>query len=74
MLGVLRRIWTYEMTIAEWIGSAVILAVPYLVVGIVWAVTHTGHLTGLSGVHRVVSFLAFVVFWPLLVLTNMCMT
>jgi hypothetical protein len=73
MLPALRRIWTYEMTIAEWIGAAVIVAVPYLLVGIIWALTHTGHLAGLSGAHRVLSFIAFVVCWPLLVLTNMCM-
>ena len=30
------------MTIAEWIGTAVMLAVPYLVVGVLWSLTHPG--------------------------------
>ena len=28
------------MTIAEWIGTAAMLAAPYLVIGVVWSVTH----------------------------------
>lgn len=74
MFDVLRRIWTYEMTIAEWLGLAVILAVPYLLMGVIWAATHLDHVSGLSGLNRIVSLATFVVFWPLLVLTNMCMT
>jgi hypothetical protein len=48
------------MTIAEWIGPAVMLAVPYLVIGVFWSLTHTWHLRS-------------VVSWPVLVVSNVCM-
>jgi hypothetical protein len=73
MLAVLRRIMTYEMTIAEWIGLALILGVPYLLVGLVWALTHAAHLTGSSGVDTVVSVLATIASWPVLLVSNVCM-
>jgi hypothetical protein len=74
MLSVVRRVAAYEMTIAEWIGAALILAIPYLVVGVFWTALHYEHLTRLDGVHRLLSLVAFVVCWPLLVLTDMCTT
>ena len=42
MLGTLRRVLSFEMTIAEWIGTAVMLAVPYLVVGALWSLRTRG--------------------------------
>ncbi len=64
----------YEMTIAEWVGTALIVGVPYLVVGVIWALTHTAHLAGSSGVDTVVSALAAIVSWPVLLVSNVCMT
>jgi hypothetical protein len=60
VLSTLRRVLSFEMTIAEWIGTAVMLAVPYLVIGVFWSVTHTWHLGS-------------VVSWPVLVVSNVCM-
>lgn len=74
MLAVLRRILAFEMTIAEWIGTALMLAVPYLLAGVVWSVMHTEQLSHSHGVHRVVSVLGSVALWPLLIVTNICMT
>ncbi|ORA01970.1 hypothetical protein [Mycolicibacterium bacteremicum] len=56
MLDTARRVLGYEMRIAEWIGLAVLLALPYLGIGIIWALTHSGPVLG--------SVLA----WPLLLL------
>ena len=39
------------MTIAEWIGTAVLLAVPYLLVGVLWTLTYR---TG-PAVHRILA-------------------
>ncbi len=64
----------YEMTIAEWFGTALIVGVPYLAVGVIWALTHTAHLAGSSGVDTVVSALAAIVSWPVLLVSNVCMT
>jgi hypothetical protein len=44
MLSTLRRLLSFEMTIAEWIGTGLMLAVPYLVVGVLWALTHNARL------------------------------
>ncbi|WP_102143570.1 hypothetical protein [Mycobacterium hubeiense] len=74
MLTAVRKILTYEMTIAEWIGTAVILAVPYLFIGVIWAGTHTEHLSELQGLDLVVSFLGSVASWPVLLFSNVCMT
>ncbi|WP_396918869.1 hypothetical protein [Mycolicibacterium sp.] len=74
MLTAVRKILAFQMTVAEWIGTAIILAVPYLVIGLVWSLTHTGRLRGMHGVDAVVSFLGSTVSWPVLLFTNVCMS
>ncbi len=74
MLTAVRRVLRFEMTIAEWIGTAVIIGIPYLVVGIIWTATHTDHLSQLHGVDLAVSFLGSIVSWPVLLVSNVCMT
>ena len=37
----MRKILSFEMTIAEWIGTAILVGIPYLVVGVIWSATHT---------------------------------
>lgn len=63
----------FEMTIAEWLGTAALLAAPYLVLGVLWAVTHTGAFDAAHGLERVLVFVRTVVFWPMLLLTSMCL-
>ena len=74
VLAAVRKILSLEMTIAEWIGTAILAGIPYFVVGVIWSATHTAHLNGLSGVDRAVSFLGSIVSWPVLLLSNVCMT
>jgi hypothetical protein len=69
----LRRFFKIEMTIAEWIGTAILAAIPYLVIGLIWAATHTDRLTGLTGVDRAVSLLGSIVSWPVLLFSAACM-
>jgi len=66
-------IFGFEMTIAEWLVTAAMLAAPYLVLGVLWAVTHTGAFEAAHGPERVLVFARTVVFWPMLLLTNMCL-
>jgi hypothetical protein len=73
LLTALRKVLGYQMTIAEWIGTAILLGTPYLVVGAIWSVTHTAHLRDLHGVDLAVSFLGSVVSWPVLLVSNVCM-
>ncbi|MHC9295958.1 hypothetical protein ACRCUN_26145 [Mycobacterium sp. LTG2003] len=74
MLTAVRKILSFQMTIAEWIGTAIILAVPYLIIGMVWSLTHTEHLRGMGRVDAVVSFLGSIVSWPVLLFSNVCMS
>jgi hypothetical protein len=74
LLSAVRKVLSFEMTIAEWIGTAVLAGVPYLLVGVLWSVTHTDHLSQTHGVDRVVSFLGSIASWPALLISNVCMT
>jgi hypothetical protein len=49
------------MTIAEWIGTAAILAAPYVLIGVLWSVTHSGHV------------LRSIALWPALLVSIVCM-
>jgi hypothetical protein len=73
VLDTVRKVLTFQMTIAEWIGTAILALIPYLVVGIFWSLTHTAHLGDMSGVDRAVSFLGAIVSWPVLLFSNVCM-
>ena len=64
MLSTLRRVLSFEMTIAEWIGTAVMLAAPYLVIGALWSLTHSGDFAHTHGLDRAVSVLGSIVWWP----------
>jgi hypothetical protein len=51
---------SFEMTIAEWIGAAAMLAGPYLAVGLLWAVFASGGWRA-------------VLFWPALLASAVCL-
>lgn len=72
VLDTVRRLLGFQMTIAEWIGTAILAAIPYLVIGVVWSATHTSHLGGLTGIDRTVSFLGAIVGWPVLLFSDVC--
>ena len=74
MLGAVRRVLSFEMTIAEWLGTAVLGAIPYLIIGVIWSLTHTQQLSGLTGIDRTVPFLGAIVSWPVLLFSDVCMT
>ena len=60
------------MTVAEWIGSALLIGTPYLAIGVVWSLGHTDDLARLSGIAKMVSFLAMMVAWPVLLVADPC--
>jgi hypothetical protein len=74
MLARLRQLLSYEFTVAELIGLAIILGTPYLVIGVIWSSTHTDHLQKMHGADLAVSFLGSIVSWPVLLFSNVCMT
>jgi hypothetical protein len=60
MLSSLRRVLSFEMTITEWIGTALMLAVPYLAIGVVWALTHARDVRA-------------IVWWPVMLVSTVCL-
>ncbi|ABK72394.1 hypothetical protein DIQ79_10170 [Mycolicibacterium smegmatis] len=74
MLTAVRKVLGFQMTIAEWIGTAIILAVPYLAIGTLWSLTHTGHLAGMGRLDAAVSVLGSIAAWPVLLFTDVCMS
>jgi hypothetical protein len=60
MVSTLRRLLSFEMTIAEWIGTAMMLAVPYLAIGVLWALVDSGGL-------------ASIVWWPAQLVSTACL-
>jgi NADH:ubiquinone oxidoreductase subunit 4 (subunit M) len=74
MLEKLRRVLEFRLSIAQLMAIGIIVGTPYLVVGTIWATTHTEHLHELRGVDLAVSFLGSIVSWPVLLFANVCMT
>jgi hypothetical protein len=74
MLGALRKLLAYQVTIGELIVAAVVLGTPYLIIGVIWSSTHTEHLQRMAGVDLVVSYLGSIASWPVLLFSNVCMT
>ncbi|MBF9521781.1 hypothetical protein BKG83_21795 [Mycobacteroides chelonae] len=74
MLSKLNRMLNYEMKVSEFLGTLIIIGIPYGLIGVVWTLTHTSHLKELDGIDLVVSFLGSIVCWPVLTFSNVCMT
>ncbi|AMW20262.1 MULTISPECIES: hypothetical protein [Mycobacteroides] len=74
MLSKLNRMLNYEMKVSEFLGTLIIIGIPYGLIGVVWTLTHTSHLKELDGIDLVISFLGSIVCWPVLTFSNVCMT
>jgi hypothetical protein len=74
VLGALRRLLGFQVTIGELIVFAVVVGVPYLIVGAIWSRTHLAHLQHMAGADLVVSYLGSIVSWPVLLFADVCMT
>jgi hypothetical protein len=74
MLEKLRSLLQYQVSIGNLIKLALIVGVPYLIVGVIWSFTHADHLEDMQGLDRLVSFLGSIVSWPVLLFSNVYMT
>ncbi|MBF6099756.1 hypothetical protein IU510_16930 [Nocardia cyriacigeorgica] len=74
MLKKLDRIFSYEMKVSEFLGTLIILGIPYGLIGVIWTLAHTDHLRDMHGIDVVVSFLGSIVCWPVLTFANVCMS
>ncbi|MGB3284440.1 MAG: hypothetical protein WBH51_04435 [Mycolicibacter algericus] len=73
MVDGIGRLLSYRMSVGELIGLGLIVGTPYLIVGLIWSLTHTAHLHEMQGVDLVVSFLGSIVSWPVLLFSDVCM-
>ncbi|KUI19166.1 hypothetical protein AU193_14125 [Mycobacterium sp. GA-1285] len=71
VVGAVRKLLSFEMTIAEWIGTGLILAAPYVVIGIGWTALRLDRLDG-SGLAWLVQLVGSVAFWPALLFSAVC--
>jgi hypothetical protein len=74
IIGVVRRILAYDMTLAEWLGAALILGAPYGVIGVVFSVFKPDHIVHADGVLKAAAFVGTVLFWPVLLFTDVCLS
>ena len=74
MLDALRRLLGYRVSIGQLVVVALVIGTPYLIVGAIWSLSHTDHLNRMSGIDLVVSFLGSIVSWPVLLVSDVCMT
>jgi hypothetical protein len=72
MLTTLRKLLSSQMTIAEWMGTGLLLSLPYLALGLIWSVANAGRFDGLRGVDRALAFVGSLLAWPVLLLPNVC--
>jgi hypothetical protein len=74
MVTTFSRLMDFELSIAEWIGIGLLLAGPYLIVGLVWAITHAEAFQRMGGVDLLVSVIGSIVLWPALLVANVCLS
>lgn len=73
--GYVSRILDHEMKVSEFIGALILIGIPYFIIGVIWTVTHTSHLSDVdSTTDKVISFLGSIVCWPVLTFSNVTMT
>lgn len=72
MQDMLRHVLGYRMTVAEWIGAAILLGTPYLVIGVVWTIWRAEMFAQFDGLHKPVAIVGSVVFWPVLIVAQLC--
>lgn len=71
MVSVVKKFLSFEMTIAEWIGTGLILAAPYVVIGIGWTALRLDRLDG-TGLTWLLQMTGSIAFWPALVFSAVC--
>ncbi|MGH3967400.1 MAG: hypothetical protein ACRDTV_04580, partial [Mycobacterium sp.] len=74
MPDVVERVLSFQVTIVELACAGLLLAGPYLAVGIVWACTHSAHFDQLQGVQLAGSVLGSIALWPALGVAGPCVT
>ncbi|BBX33571.1 hypothetical protein MMAG44476_33434 [Mycolicibacterium mageritense DSM 44476 = CIP 104973] len=64
----------YRLSIRQLVYLALVVGVPYFVIGVVWALTHSDHIAGLTGLDKLFSLLGEIVAWPVLIIADVSLT
>lgn len=70
----IKSLLDHRLSIRQLVYLAIVLGAPYLVIGMIWALTHSDHITGLTGLDKVFSLLGEIVAWPVLIIANVSLT
>lgn len=57
----------FRISVRQLFMLAVVLGIPYGIIGLIWAFTHSAHLSQLHGLDKILSFLGEVTAWPVLI-------
>lgn len=60
----------FRVSIRQLFLVGLVLGIPYGIVGLIWALTHTAHLADLAGVDKVFSFIGELIAWPVLLFSD----
>lgn len=66
----IQKLLNYEMTVKQLIAIAFMIGFPYVLIGLIWAFTHTDHLESLTGLDYLFSLIGEVIAWPPLLISN----
>lgn len=66
----IKDILNYRVGIGQLIAIGLVIGIPYVVIGLIWAFTHNAHLDELEGIDKVFSFIGEVIAWPPLVISD----
>lgn len=70
----MKKLFNYQLSIRQLVYLALVLGVPYVVIGMAWAVAHVDHIVPLEGLDKVFSLLGEIVAWPVLIIANVYLT
>ncbi len=73
MFDRISKVLDFKVSILDLIVLALVVGIPYGLVGVVWAFTHTEHLSYMSGADKLFSFLGEIVAWPVLLVADVCL-
>lgn len=70
----IKNLLDYRLSIRQLVYLAIVVGAPYLMVGMIWALTHSDHIAGLTGLDKLFCLLGEIVAWPVLVIANVTLT
>lgn len=70
----IRDLLAYRVSIQQLVYLALLVGIPYGLIGLLWLSMHHDHLGGLEGLDQLFSMLGEIVAWPVLVVSDVTIT